>query len=39
MKNETIYGKAIREAVEETIKALGMDSVKALSWFPRNRKV
>ncbi len=31
--------KAIREAVEETVKQLGIETIKKLSWFPHNGRV
>ncbi len=30
--------QAIRESVYETIRRLGIDALKRLSWFPRNRR-
>lgn len=30
--------QAIREAVQEAIEELGVDAVKALSWFPSNER-
>ena len=30
--------RAISDAMRETVKTLGLSAVKALSWFPSNRK-
>ena len=29
--------RAVTDAVHETVKALGIEAVRALSWFPSNR--
>ena len=30
--------RAVANAMRETVKTLGLSAVKALSWFPSNRK-
>lgn len=30
--------RAVADAMRETVKTLGLGAVKALSWFPSNRK-